>query len=252
MGVLATLQALRRAQVPGFAVLLDPHELRAHDLPELIAALQAARPTLVLLGGSLVGTRSWEPLVAQLRASLTCPVVLFPGHVSQLTAQADAVLFLSLISGRNPELLIGQHVHAAPRVRELGLEVVPTGYLLFDTGRPTAAHYMSHTPPLPAHKPELAAYTALAGTYLGLQVLYLDAGSGAAAPIPPETVRAVRALVDVPIIVGGGIRSPEQAQALLAAGADCFVVGTAFEEAHPAGGGDTLLAAFAALALPAH
>lgn len=244
---LARLQALRASGGKGFAVLLDPEDVPTSEVCQLVLHLQAAQPFCLLVGGSLVSLPGLDAWVEEAQHNANVPVVLFPGHVSQLSGHADAVLFLSLISGRNPELLIGQHVHAAPLIKALGLEAVPTGYLLIDTGRPTAAQYMSATQPIPAHKPDLAAATALAGTYLGLQALYLDAGSGAAAPIPTALVAAVRAAVDVPILVGGGIRTPAEAEALLAAGADVFVVGTALEDAHQSGGISEKLASFAAL-----
>ncbi|MCB0813121.1 MAG: phosphoglycerol geranylgeranyltransferase [Flavobacteriales bacterium] len=158
------------------------------------------------------------------------PVVLFPGSPAQLSGHADALLFLSLISGRNPELLIGHHVTSAPTVKALGLEAIPTGYLLVDGGRMTTAHYVSQTSPIPHDKPGIAAATALAGELLGLKAIYLDTGSGAPRTVAPDMVKAVRQAVDLPIIVGGGIRSTEQAQALCEAGADMLVVGTAFEE----------------------
>jgi putative glycerol-1-phosphate prenyltransferase len=157
-------------------------------------------------------------------------VVLFPGSVTQLSAHVDAVLFLSLISGRNPELLIGQHVVAAPRIKALQLEAVPTGYLLIDGGKPTTASYISNTQPIPANKAGIAAATALAGELLGLRCIYIDAGSGAANPVPIEMIRAVREACSLPLIVGGGIRSRAQADAAYAAGADLLVIGTAIEE----------------------
>jgi phosphoglycerol geranylgeranyltransferase len=254
--ILQDLEARRLAGRKSFAVLLDPEDLAPAIMPRLLDDLAAVPPDYLLLGGSLVGRKDIDALVLQLKEHLGIPVVLFPGQVSQLSAAADAVLFLSLISGRNPELLIGQHVQAAPLLQHMQLEVIPTGYLLIDTGRPTAASYISHTQPIPGHKPELAAYTALAGQYLGLRTMYLDAGSGAIGAISTDVVKAVRATVQVPIIVGGGIRTPEQAEKLLAAGADLFVVGTAYEE-HMAGSNGTatgstraLLAAFAALTQP--
>lgn len=245
--ILGRLRSLRQEGRKAFSVLIDPDEVPLKDVALLGKVLSNSKPFCVLMGGSLVGLPDFDTWVRELRASVGCPVVLFPGHISQLSGEADAILFLSLISGRNPELLIGQHVHAAPQLHRLGLEVIPTGYLLFTTGVPTAAQYMSQTQPLPMHKPELAAYTALAGCYLGLQVLYLDAGSGADQPIPVEVVRAVRSLVDVPIIVGGGIRTAAHAEALLAAGADMFVVGTALESAQHNGQLPAQVAAFAAL-----
>jgi putative glycerol-1-phosphate prenyltransferase len=164
-----------------------------------------------------------------LKASTEVPVVLFPGSVYQLDGQADGLLLLSLISGRNPEFLIGHHVTVAGRIKRLGLPTVPTGYLLIDGGRPTSVSYMSGTTPIPADKPPIAAATALAGEQLGLKLIYLDAGSGAQNPIPASVIRAVREEVDLPVVVGGGIRSEQAAREALRAGADLIVVGTALE-----------------------
>ncbi|MBL7963596.1 MAG: geranylgeranylglyceryl/heptaprenylglyceryl phosphate synthase [Flavobacteriales bacterium] len=213
------------------AVLIDP------DFGQDEAALERtvqnacmAKADLIFVGGSLLTSTAFDRCVAQVKRWSDRPVVLFPGSPAQLSAHADAVLFLSLISGRNPELLIGHHVTAAPTVKALGIEAIPTGYLLVDGGRSTTAHYVSQSLPIPHDKPGIAAATALAGTLLGLRTIYLDTGSGALRTVSPEMVAAVRATVEAPIIVGGGIRSAEQAQALCAAGADVLVVGTAFEE----------------------
>jgi len=157
------------------------------------------------------------------------PVLLFPSHALHVDAAADGILLLSLISGRNPDFLIGQHVVAAPRLRQSGLEILPTGYLLVDSGRATTASYMSGTAPLPADKPGIAAATALAGEQLGLRLTYLDGGSGALHPVPPDLIRAVRAAVSTPLIVGGGLNSGEKIQAALRAGADVVVVGNHLE-----------------------
>src|SRR5690606_8334110 len=158
------------------------------------------------------------------------PVVLFPGSPAQLSRHADAVLFLSLISGRNPELLIGHHVTAAPTMKALGLEAIPTGYMLIDGGKPTTVSYVSQTVPIPHDKPGIAAATAMAGEMLGLRTIYMDTGSGASRTVSPEMIATVRGAVDLPIIIGGGIRDAATARTLTAAGADVLVVGTAFEE----------------------
>lgn len=168
-------------------------------------------------------------IVPALKKLLNVPLMLFPGNLLQISQGADAILFLSLISGRNPDLLIGNHVIAAPLLKQSGMEVMPTGYMLVDSGRPTSAHYMSNTTPIPYDKPEIAACTAMAGEMLGLQLLYMDAGSGAEKTISTEMISAVAGAVGIPLIVGGGIRSKKQAEAILKAGADIIVVGNAFE-----------------------
>lgn len=227
-------EQLREAKGSGrklLAVLIDP------DFGTDEAALERtvqhacmARADLLFVGGSLLTSASFDRCVALVKRWSTKPVVLFPGSPAQLSGHADAVLFLSLISGRNPELLIGHHVTAAPTVKALGIEAIPTGYLLVDGGRATTAHYVSQSSPVPYDKPGIAAATALAGELLGLRAIYLDTGSGAPRSVSPAMVAAVRATVDAPIIVGGGIRDAATARALCDAGADVLVVGTAIEQ----------------------
>jgi phosphoglycerol geranylgeranyltransferase len=212
-----------------FALLLDPGHAQHEALPTLLQNAAQDGVDYLFVGGSLASPASTEALVRLVRQYSTLPVILFPGNPQQLTDAADAVLFLSLISGRNAEYLIGQHVAAAVQLQHMQLEVIPTGYMLVDCGRPTSVSYISGTQPLPYDKPELAAYTALAGQYLGLRLTYLDGGSGALKPIAPATIRAVRQAVHTPLIVGGGLRSPEDVHRALHAGADVVVVGTALE-----------------------
>lgn len=228
--VLHILASRRERRSPGFVLLFDPDRADLEALARQAAAAERAGADACLVGGSLLTSSHQEAVLAQLKASCSLPRVLFPGSVTQLSPGADALFFLSLLSGRNPEFLIGQHVVAAPRLRELNLEVIPTGYLLIDCGRPTSASYISGTQPIPYDKPEIAASTALAGEYLGMKLLYLDGGSGAAQPIHPETIAAVREWTQLPLVVGGGIRDAMQAAAAWNAGADWVVVGTAFEE----------------------
>ena len=169
-------------------------------------------------------------LIRLLKSQSPVPVLLFPSHSLHLDSQADGILLLSLISGRNPEFLIGQHVIAAPALRQSNLQIMPTGYMLVDSGRQTTASYMSGTTPLPHDKPTIAACTAMAGEQLGLRLIYLDGGSGAAYPVSPAMIRAVRQAVELPLIVGGGINTIEKAQAALAAGADVIVIGNQIEK----------------------
>jgi geranylgeranylglyceryl phosphate synthase family protein len=164
-----------------------------------------------------------------LKKHLEVPVVIFPGSPSQIDSEADGILLLSLISGRNADLLIGRHVEAAPALKRSGLEVLPTGYLLVDGGSPTTASYVSGTLPIPRNKPEIASATAMAGEMLGLRLMYLDGGSGASGVVPPDVIGAVTESVEVPIFVGGGIRSADDIDTAHDAGADVVVVGTAFE-----------------------
>ena len=213
------------------AVLIDPDKTDRKLITRLCELAAQGGVNYFLWGGSLVNETQAEYYLSFLRAHTKLPIILFPGSIYQLSAQADALLFLSMISGRNPELLIGQHVLAAPRIKRLNLEVIPTGYLYIDGGTTSSVGYMSNTQPIPANKPEIAQATALAGKYLGHRLIYLDAGSGAKNPVNAAMIQAVRKEIDdLPLIVGGGIRHPEQAEKAFGAGADCIVVGNSLEE----------------------
>jgi putative glycerol-1-phosphate prenyltransferase len=228
------LQMLRERKQDGrksLAILLDTDKLtdkvRLHHVLQLLGTCPV---DLVMVGGSLLVENQYHECLSEIRKNTSSPVVLFPGHPGQISPEADAILLLSLISGRNADLLIGQHVVAAPRLKQSKLEIIPTGYMLVDGGEQTTASYISQTLPLPWHKPEIAAVTAMAGEMLGLQCMYLDGGSGAKKPVSTSMIRAVREAVDVPLIVGGGIREESQVHSAYEAGADLVVVGTAFEE----------------------
>ncbi len=224
------MKEARQTGTKQLAILIDPDKWPSDELFAILNASEAPGVDYLFVGGSLLVQGETDTCIARLRAKSNLPLVLFPGNHIQVSAQADAILLLSLISGRNPEFLIGQHVIAAPALRRSKLEIMPTGYLLIDGGAPTAASYMSNTMPIPANKPEIAAATAMAGEMLGLQLLYLDAGSGAKNPVTSDTIAEVRRHTRVPILVGGGIHSPEQALAAAEAGADIIVIGTAFEK----------------------
>jgi phosphoglycerol geranylgeranyltransferase len=213
-----------------FAVLVDPDKTSSDQVPELIARAEAARVDYLLVGGSLVVSTHLDALVRQIKSISSIPVILFPGSPSQLTPAADALLYLSLISGRNPELLIGQHVISAPQVRQSGLEVISTGYMVIDGGAPTTVSYISNANPLPANKTEIAVCTALAGEMLGMKLIYMDAGSGAPNPVPGKLIEAVAKHIQIPLIVGGGITNPDKAIEQCRAGADIIVVGNAIEK----------------------
>ncbi|MEY3246940.1 MAG: hypothetical protein RL025_1445 [Bacteroidota bacterium] len=220
----------RNSGVPGIWVLLDPDRFRPQDWQPLLPDLDRGPVQGFLVGGSLQTTTAYQDTLDWLAEFVNLPVVLFPGSMLQVSPKADALLLLSLISGRNPEYLIGQHVQAAVSLRNAGLTLLPTGYMLVDGGKATTAHYITQTQPIPADKPDIAAVTALAGSQLGLKVLYLDCGSGALHPVPTAMVEAVRQVVDGPLVVGGGVRTPQQALALRQAGADWVVMGSVFEE----------------------
>ena len=212
------------------AVLIDPDKTEDPGLDRLVGLAAEAGVGFFFVGGSLLVKDRLEACLRRIKAHSNIPAILFPGSPMQISPLADGILFLSLISGRNPELLIGQHVIAAPYLRQTDLEVLPTGYMLVDGGRPTTVSYMSQTAPIPADKDDIAATTALAGELLGLKLMYLDAGSGALNPVRPSMIRAVRETVHAPLIVGGGIRTPGQAAAAVAAGADLVVVGNVLEK----------------------
>lgn len=232
--LLAHCQSLKRTGRKGFAVLIDPDKPPSGPPAQWLPALEAADVDWLLVGGSLTTDHHIQALVPAMQAVTSLPVVLFPGNAAQVVPAADGILLLSLISGRNPDLLIGRHVEAAPLLRASDLEVLPTGYLLIESGNFTTAHYISNTLPIPRDKPQIAMCTALAGELLGLRLVYLDGGSGAQWPVPPEMIAEVAQALRIPLIVGGGIRSGEQAERAWRAGADLLVVGSAFEQ-DPAG-----------------
>ena len=212
------------------AALLDPDDLpTGRDWTRFMDGLNASPITDIFVGGSLLTARNVKDILHSLRAHYKGRVTLFPGSPEQVTPGADAVLFLSLISGRNPDLLMGRHVESGMRIREMGMDVVPTGYMLIGDGPLTTAAYMSHSLPIPSAKKEIAVATAVAGEMLGLGALFLDAGSGAQQGISPSTIRAVRDAVDCPIIIGGGICDAAGIEAAWQAGADLVVIGHAIE-----------------------
>ena len=213
-----------------FAVLVDPDKTNPPACLQLSRAALENRVDFFLVGGSLLTTTFLNSTVRTLKANSNIPVILFPGSNLHIDPSADAILLLSLISGRNPDFLIGQHVIAAPVLRKSKLEILSTGYMLIESGKPTTVSYISNTTPIPYDKPEVAACTAMAGEMLGLQLIYLDAGSGAQRPVSPRTIAAVRKSVEVPIIVGGGITTPQAAEDALQAGADVLVIGNGIEK----------------------
>ncbi|WP_310586107.1 geranylgeranylglyceryl/heptaprenylglyceryl phosphate synthase [Lacihabitans sp. CS3-21] len=213
-----------------FAVLLDPDKLNLDILQEKIDAINSATVDYIFVGGTIIGTDFMDTLLLQLQEKTFVPKIIFPGNGLHINNKADGILYLSLISGRNPEFLIGQHVVSAPILKRSKLEILSTGYILVDGGKPTTASYISNTAPLPNDKPEIAVATAVAGEMLGLKLIYLDSGSGAQIPVSESIIQAVKKHTDTPLIVGGGINSLQKASKALAAGADIIVVGNAIEE----------------------
>ncbi len=210
--------------------LVDPDKSQGEKAIMLGHLAEKAGLPLILVGGSLITAGSVETTIRQLKTHFSGKIVLFPGHAIQVSESADGILFLSLLSGRNAEYLIGQHVAAAPMIRQTGMEVIPTGYLLIRGGIESSAAYITQTIPIPREKPEIAAGTALAGEMLGLKCTYLEAGSGANYPVSEEMIRAVREITRHPLIVGGGIRTAGDLKTAWEAGADAVVVGNILEK----------------------
>lgn len=213
-----------------FAVLIDPDKVTSSSLSSLLQSANDARVDYLFLGGSLVISDNLDECILQIKKETSIPVILFPGSPSQLSKHADALLYLCLISGRNPELLIGQHVISAPFVKKSGLEIISTGYMVIDGGAPTTVSYISGAAPIPSDKAEIALCTAMAGEMLGKKVIYMDSGSGARKPITEEMIGLVAQNIEVPLIIGGGIRDGEKAYRNCKAGADVIVVGNAIEK----------------------
>lgn len=213
------------------SILIDPDKV--DDTSSLSTLLMLAKECYVdyfFVGGSLITNNSLSKVIQYLKKEVDIPIVLFPGSNMHIDLQADAILFLSLISGRNPELLIGQHVVAAPLLKNSKIEVLPTGYMLINDARTSAVSYMSNTNPIPPDKDAVAACTAMAGEMLGLRLIYMDAGSGAQQAIPPKMITKVKNSINIPLIIGGGINSRKKAKDILDAGADMIVIGNAIEK----------------------
>jgi geranylgeranylglyceryl phosphate synthase family protein len=225
------------ARRPGVLALLDPGRSDPEQAERLARAAQEVGAAGILIGGSFDGSHETHRIATAVRrAAPGLPVVLFPGSALQLTDQVDLILFLSLVSGRNPQYLIEEHVRAVPFLQRSPVPTLSTGYILIDGGRVTSVESVSQTRPLPADKPELAAAHARAARLIGMRAIYLDAGSGADRPVPPPVISACRACLDDPaalLFVGGGIRTPEAAAAARSAGADFVVIGTILEHAGP-------------------
>jgi phosphoglycerol geranylgeranyltransferase len=211
-----------------FALLIDPDKYSVHSLIATLYTAEESKIDLILVGGSLVSDRL-DACIEIIRKNSNLPVILFPGSLLQLSNKADAILLLSLISGRNPEYLIGNHVLAAPFLKKSGLEIIPTAYLLIGEGHGSSVEYISNTRPIPSDKVDLVTATAIAGELMGNKLIYLESGSGAGQTVSPELIREVKHNVSIPIIVGGGIKTPEQVHLISNAGADMIVVGNVVE-----------------------
>ncbi len=229
-GIYHSLTERKRQNKKSFAVLVDPDKVNDSYMEQLIPLVIDAKVDYLLVGGSLVISNYLDECVQLIKRNCNIPVILFPGSPSQVSKYADALLYLSLISGRNPELLIGQHVVSAPVVKQSGLEIMSTGYMVIDGGAPTTVSYISNASPLPSDKNEIAMCTAMAGEMLGMKLIYMDAGSGAKRAISESMIEKVASCIEVPLIIGGGITHPEKAYLNCKAGADVIVVGNAIEK----------------------
>ena len=229
-GIYHSLIERKRLGKKSFAVLIDPDKVNDQNMEQLIALAVDAKVDYFFVGGSLVISNYLDECLQLIKRSCNIPTIIFPGSPSQVSKYADALLYLSLISGRNPELLIGQHVVSAPVVKKSGLEIMSTGYMVVDGGAPTTVSYISNASPLPSDKNEIAVCTAMAGEMLGMKLIYMDAGSGAKRAIPESMIEKVAQSISVPLIIGGGITEPEKAYINCKAGADVIVVGNAIEK----------------------
>ncbi len=213
----------------GFLLLIDPDRSRNTDYLRLAEAAAECGVDALLVGTSFMMAGNFAAEVAEIKRVSSLPVIIFPGSYTQITSHADAILYTSLISGRNPQYLIDEQVKGAPFIKAAGLESIPTGYMLIESGPLTSVQFISGTLPIPRSKPDIACAHALAAQYLGMNLVYLEAGSGASQAVPTEMVQAVASVVDIPILVGGGLRSPEDCAKRIQAGADFIVMGTRLE-----------------------
>lgn len=211
------------------ALLIDPDKVNEKTLPGILKTAAGTGTDFIMVGGSLT-FRSVEHVIDLIRSICSIPLVLFPGNLLQLSRKADLILLLSLISGRNPELLIGNHVIAAPYLKDVRDKLIPVGYILIGCGSKTSVEYISQTEAIPADKTDIVVATAIAGEMLGLKMIYLEAGSGARNPVPAEIIKAVRKEISVPLAVGGGIRSAREVNDIYKAGADLIILGNGCEK----------------------
>jgi len=223
------LLSVKAEKGAGFFVLLDPDRSKIAASRDQAKRCADAGVDALLIGTSLMMGNSFSEVVDAVSEVSNIPVIIFPGEKGQVAKSADAILFLSLLSGRNPEFIIGEQVRSAPLIKSIGLEAISTAYLLVDSGRMTSVEYMSNTKPIPSDKPEIAKAHAMAAELFGMKMVYLEAGSGAERAVPDDMIHAVSKSIDIPVIVGGGIRTPEAVASKVKAGASFVVVGNHFE-----------------------
>ena len=230
MSVYEKLLSVKNEKGAGFLVLLDPDRMSVPQIVELAQKSEKGGADAFLVGSSLLLSTRFDEAVKEIKANVSIPVTIFPGNANQVSRYADAILFLSLISGRNPHLLIGEQVKAAPAIKEFGLEPIPTGYLLIESGGATSVQFMSDTQPIPKNKPDIVKAHALAAEYLGMKFVFLEAGSGAENSVPDTIIREVKDFISIPIIVGGGVKDPDVAYRKVKNGASFVVIGNSLEE----------------------
>jgi phosphoglycerol geranylgeranyltransferase len=230
MTTLEKLVEVRKTRGAGYLILIDPDKINSAKLPSFVRDATEGGADGFLVGGSLLQSNEIDKLIQLIKSNTTLPVIIFPGSLFQVSPVADAILFLLLISGRNPEHLIGNQVTAAPIIKRIGLEAISTGYMLIEAGKTTSAEFMSNTKPIPRNKPDIAVAHALAAEFIGMKLLYLDAGSGADLPVPDDMIERIAKHSSLPMIIGGGIRNPEVAREKVKAGASFVVTGTINEQ----------------------
>ncbi|MCC7430920.1 geranylgeranylglyceryl/heptaprenylglyceryl phosphate synthase [bacterium] len=224
------LQDLIKAKGAIYVPLLDPDKKSLSEIETLVVSAEKSGADAIFVGSSILVRNSFQECLKRIKDSCTLPVIIFPGLFNYVCEYADAILYLSLVSGRNPDLLIGEHVKSAPLLKSIGLEPISTAYLLVSSGVTTSVEFMSNTKPIPRNKPDIALAHALAAEFIGMKLIYLEAGSGAKESVPEEMIRAVKSVTTIPIICGGGIRTPEEAKKKVKAGASIVVTGTVLEE----------------------
>jgi phosphoglycerol geranylgeranyltransferase len=225
-----TVYETLNSTIPNFIALLDPDRMAPEGAGEVAKFVSTQGVAGVLIGSSLMVTPHFDQFIEAVKKNTDRPLVLFPGCAHQVSRHADAIFFLSLLSGRNSEFLIGEQVKAVFLIKEFQLEVIPVGYILIESGNYTAVEYMSNTKPIPRTKTEIAVAHALTGEYFGMKYIYLEAGSGAKQPVPAAMVQEVKQAITIPLIVGGGIRTATDAKTIMDAGADFIVLGSVLEK----------------------
>ena len=230
MSVLSKLNDCVEKKGAGFIVLIDPDKKNDKNIDQLVEKAHQNGVDAIFVGGSIIMDGLYHKRVERIKSISEIPVILFPGGVNQINKHYDAMLFMSLLSGRNSHYLIGEQVIAAPIVKDYGIETIPTGYLLIDGGSPTSVEVVSGTKPLPSNRPDIIISHALAAQFLGMELIYLEAGSGALNEVPGDVVKKVADEINIGLIVGGGIRTPEDANSIVNSGASFVVIGSAIEK----------------------